>query len=94
MLDGDEVVKDDDMDYSAPKSSHKDIFMSGKKNVKLDIKEPTDTITESDVEKPKPKKDRYAHLAKARQKGIETRRRKAEERRKAKEEAKEKNAEG
>ena len=88
MINGDEVVKDDDMDYSAPKSSHKDIFMSGKKNVKLNIKEPTDTITESDVEKPKPKKDRYAHLAKARQKGIETRRRKAEERRKAKEEAK------
>lgn len=88
MIDGEEVVKDDDMDYSAPKSTHKDIFMSGKKqqNVKLSVKEPTDTIVESDVEPEKPKKkDRYAHLAKARQKGIETRRRKAEEKRKAKE---------
>ena len=88
MIDGEEVVKDDDMDYSAPKSTHKDIFMSGskKQNVKLKVKETTDTITESDVEPEKPKKkDRYAHLAKARQKGIETRRRKAEEKRKAKE---------
>jgi len=88
MIDSEEVVKDEEMDYSTPKSSHNDIFIGSKKqNVKMKVKEPTDTITESDVEKPK-KKDRYAHLAKARQKGIETRRRKAEERRKAKEEAK------
>lgn len=84
MLDGDEVVKDEDTDYTAPKKKHKDIFMSNKKqNIKMNIKEPTDTETENDIIKPK--KDRYAHLAKARQKGIETRRRKAEEKRKIKE---------
>ncbi len=81
-IDKEEIIKDDDMNYTAPKTSHSDIFMKSKGNIKMKIKEPTDTITETDV---KPKKGRYAHLAKARQKGIETRKRKAEEKRKAKE---------
>lgn len=85
MIDGDEVVKDVNIDFSAPKSTHKDIFM--KTNIKVNVKEkePTDTETENDVIKEETKKDRYAHLAKARQKGIETRRKKAEEKRKIKE---------
>ncbi len=91
-VDKEEVLKED-MDFSKPKTSHSEIFMKKKQNIKLKVKEPTDTITKSDIEKPKPKKDRYAHLAKARQKGIETRRRKAEEKRKAKAEEKAKKAE-
>ena len=73
MIDGDEVIKDDDIDYNAPKKTQKDIFLTNKKgqtNIKLEVKEPTDTETENDTVKSK--KDRYAHLANARQKGIET----------------------
>ena len=94
MIASDEVIKDDDMDYSTPKTNHNDIFIGSnqKRNVKLKVKEPTDTITQSDIE-PKPKKDRYAHLAKARQKGIETRSRKAEEKKRLKELEKAKKAE-
>jgi hypothetical protein len=84
MIDGEEVIKDEDFDYSAPKSTHKDIFMN--ENIKMDIEE------KNEIQKPqlkrtetKIKKDRYAHLARARQKGIETRKRKAEEKRKIKE---------
>ena len=91
-VDKEEVLKED-LDFSKPKTSHSEIFMKKKQNIKLKVKEPTDTITESDVKKSKPAKDRYAHLAKARQKGIETRRRKAEEKRKAKAEEKAKKAE-
>ena len=84
-IDPDEIIKDD-LDYSKPKTKAKDIFMKpSRQNIKLKVKEPTDTIVEEDI---KPKKDRYAHLARARQKGIETRKRKAEEKRKAKAEAK------
>tara|TARA_R100000734_G_C3318986_1_gene113943 strand:- start:4792 stop:5505 length:714 start_codon:yes stop_codon:yes gene_type:complete len=69
------------------KTGHKDIFVKkkkvqfkddGEKNVKIEVEE-------------KPKK--YSHLAAARQKGIETRRRKAAEKRAAKEAEKAKKAE-
>ena len=69
------------------KTGHKDIFVkkkkvqfkdNGEKNVKIEVEE-------------KPKK--YSHLAAARQKGIETRRRKAAEKRAAKEAEKAKKAE-
>ena len=92
-IDKEEIIKDDDMDYSAPKSGHNEIFMKSKGNVKMKIKDPTDTITENDVVKKNQKKGRYSHLAEARKKGIETRRRKAEEKRKAKEAEKLKKAE-
>ncbi len=56
---------------------HNDIF--SKSNVKLEVSDPVDI--------PKPK-DKYAHLAEARKKGAETRKRKAELKRLAKAEAK------
>ena len=68
-LDGDECITNDEPSPPMEEIKQKDIFVK-KKNVKLDVK---------------PKKDKYAHLAAARQKGIETRRRKAAERKAAKE---------
>ncbi len=85
-LDADEVIKDD-VDFSKDKSTHNDIFVKGKQNIKMKIKEPTDTITENDVKTKKKGRD-YSHLAAARKKGAETRKAKAEAKRRAKEEAK------
>lgn len=78
-IDGENLVVDE-----APEElSHNDIF--GKKakeqNVKLEVSQPIDI--------PKPKrKGNYSHLAEARKKGAETRRRKAEAKKIAKAEAK------
>ncbi len=73
-IDGEEVLMT--ADPAEEKTEQKDIFVTKnkktKRNVKLEVGE-------------KPKKDKYAHLAAARQKGIETRRRKAAERKAAKE---------
>ena len=69
-------------------NKHEDIFVSKskkgekvKKNVKFKVDENVKLSTTE-------KKDKYAHLAAARQKGIETRRRKAAERKAAKEKLK------
>tara|TARA_R100000278_G_scaffold35967_1_gene32373 strand:- start:10 stop:747 length:738 start_codon:yes stop_codon:yes gene_type:complete len=80
-LDQEEVIIDDKLEEE--KTEQKDIFVTSKKskpkkNVKLEVGE---------------KKDKYAHLAAARQKGIETRRRKAAERKALKEAEKKKKEE-
>ena len=81
VIDADDVLKDD-VDFDKPKSTHAQIFKERKptENVKLKVEDkPKDVV----------KKTRdYSHLAAARKKGAETRRRKAEEKRKAKAEAK------
>ncbi len=70
-IDGEEVLV---TEAPIENTKQKDIFVTknkiAKKNIKLDVGE---------------KKDKYAHLAAARQKGIETRRRKAAERKALKE---------
>lgn len=89
-VDPNNVIVDDKLNAELEvkeKTAHKDIFVkkkkvsfenSGEKNVKMEVEE-------------KPKK--YSHLAAARQKGIETRRRKAAEKKAAKEAEKAKKAE-
>jgi len=71
-IDGEDVLMT--ADPAEEKTEQKDIFVTknkiAKKNIKLKVGE---------------KKDKYAHLAAARQKGIETRRRKAAERKAIKE---------
>lgn len=97
-IDQDEVIVPDgdgekkELDDPLKKDLPNDIFVkkeNKKGKIKLTkneiLKDPTDTIVESDV---KPKRD-YSHLAKARAKAQETRRLKAEERKKKKEEEKE-----
>lgn len=74
-IDGEEVIMQEEQPEE--KSTQKDMFVNKKikpkKNVKFEVGEK------------KEKKDKYAHLAAARQKGIETRRRKAAERKALKE---------
>ena len=96
-IDGENVIVEDKLEHIDKKSTQKDMFLkkriskkeSGEKNVKFEVDE-----IEKNEKITSPKKDKYAHLAKARQKGIETRRRKAEERRlkKAEEKAKKEEA--
>jgi len=75
--------------------SHDDIFMTNKKTVTTPPEQMP--VTSSDIQKTEngesENKKKYAHLAKARAKGAETRRLKAEAKRKAKEEEKARKAE-
>jgi len=75
--------------------SQNDIFVSNKKNVETPKSQMTETSSDfkSENGESENKPDRYAHLAKARAKGAETRRAKAEAKRKAKEEEKARKAE-
>lgn len=76
--------------------SQNDIFMSNKKTVEIPKSQMTETSSEfksENGESENPKKDRYAHLVKARAKGAETRKAKAEAKRQAKEAEKARKAE-
>jgi hypothetical protein len=75
--------------------SQNDIFVSNKKTVEIPKAQMTETSSDikSENGESENKTDRYAHLAKARAKGAETRRAKAEAKRKAKEEEKARKAE-
>lgn len=76
--------------------SQNDIFVSNKKTVEIPKSQMTETSSDfksENGESENQKTDRYAHLAKARAKGAETRRAKAEAKRKAKEEEKARKAE-
>ena len=87
-LDEDEQIKNDDVEPEVETKqdyNEDDIFMKQGKKLKSKLKEPTDTITESDT---KPKRN-YSHLAKARAKGAEIRKQKAEARRLKKQQEKE-----
>tara|TARA_Y100000114_G_C11763482_1_gene331386 strand:- start:4604 stop:5299 length:696 start_codon:yes stop_codon:yes gene_type:complete len=74
-IDGEEVIMEDEQPEE--KSTQKDMFVNKKTKPKKNVK--------FEVGEKKEKKDKYAHLAAARQKGIETRRRKAAERKALKE---------
>lgn len=80
--------KTEEKDMFMKKKNKKVVFKDevGEKNVKIKV---ADKLSETK----NVKKDKYAHLAAARQKGIETRRRKAAEKRAAKEAEKAKKAE-
>jgi hypothetical protein len=76
--------------------SQNDIFMSNKKTVEIPKPQMAETSSEfkSEIgESENQKKDRYAHLVKARAKGAETRKAKAEAKRQAKEAEKARKAE-